>query len=208
MPTPSDSDHAPLVLASTSPYRATLLRRLGLEFSVCPPSVDEAPVDGERAAALATRLARAKAQSVSRHHAQSLVIGSDQTLAVDGELFGKPGSPQAAARQLRRLSGRTAQFQTAVCVAHAEGGHLLQACVPTRVTFRALTSAEIDAYVVREPAFDCAGSFKGEGLGIALCERMCSDDPTALVGLPLIALCSLLRRAGLNPLAAAGCGHS
>lgn len=208
MSTPPDSAHAPLVLASTSPYRAALLRRLGLEFAVCPPGVDETAADGECAAVLATRLARAKAQSVSRHHARSLVIGSDQTLAVDGELLGKPGSPQAAARQLRRLSGRTAQFQTAVCLAHAENGHLLEACVPTRVTFRALSSAEIDAYVAREPAFDCAGSFKGEGLGIALCERMSSDDPTALVGLPLIALCSLLRRAGLNPLAAADHAHS
>lgn len=190
-----------LILASGSPYRAELLRRLNLAFTCITPNVDETPRPGEGARGLSRRLARAKAQAVSIRHPASLVVGSDQVATARGQVLGKPGTLERAAAQLRSLAGHEALFETAICLTRAEDGLLLEACVPTTVAFRTLSEAEISAYVAAEPALDCAGSCKCEGLGIVLFERMQSEDPTALIGLPLITLCSLLHQAGLNPLA-------
>lgn len=190
-----------LILASSSPYRAQLLQRLGLAFTCITPNVDEAPRAGENAQALARRLARIKAQTVAARHPAHAVVGADQCVAARGRLLGKPGSVERAAAQLRSLAGHEARFETAVCLTRAQEGLLLEASVATTAVFRPLSESEIAAYVAREPALDCAGSCKCEGLGIALFERLQSEDPTALIGLPLIALCDLLRRAGLNPLA-------
>ena len=187
-----------LVLASSSRYRAELLARLGLPFRTRSPDVDEARQPGEAAEPLVRRLARAKARAVGRDSTGALVIGSDQ-LAVCGEDFlGKPGTPEGAREQLTRLSGRTVTFLTGLCLLDMEGSGEQVAVVPTRVRFRALSAAEIEAYVEREQPVDCAGAFKSEGLGIALFEAIESDDPTALIGLPLIALCGMLRAAGVH----------
>jgi septum formation protein len=188
-----------LILASTSPWRRELLTRLGLAFSIDRPQVDEAPLPGETADALARRLSRAKALAVSIRHPRAVVIGSDQVCVADGLLLGKPGTADAACAQLARLAAREAQFLTGVCVAR-DGIALHDALVPTAVRMRALSSEEITRYVQRERPLDCAGSFKVEGLGIALFESVRSDDPTALIGLPLIETCAGLRRAGLDPL--------
>jgi septum formation protein len=187
---------APLLLASTSPYRRALLQRLGLPFEVVRPDVDEAPLAGEPAATLAARLARAKAAAVAAIHPDAWVIGSDQVADHGGTLLGKPGSRANAVAQLRSMSSGAVQFHTAVCV-RGPGGetHALDA---TRVRFRALSTEEIERYVDAEQPFDCAGSFKAEGMGIALFEAIESEDPTALVGLPLIATARLLREAGFR----------
>lgn len=195
MPSPGDS----LILASTSRYRAELLLRLRVPFSQRAPEVDEARLADESPAALALRLAAEKARAVSRLAPQSWVIGSDQVCALRGETLGKPGTPHAARAQLQRLSGQVAVFHTAVCVI-APGG-LEQVCsVPTEVEFRLLTLAEIDAYLELDAPFDCAGSARSEALGPALLKHMRSDDPTALVGLPLIAVCDMLRNSGFDVL--------
>ena len=185
-----------LLLASTSPYRRALLARLGLDFDGVAPDVDETPPAGEPPAARAARLARAKALAVSAQQAEALVLGSDQVCALDAEVLRKPGELQAA--QLTRLAGREVDFHTAVAL--ARGGQVLgEALVPTRVRFRALSASQIARYVEAEPAGDCAGGFKVEGLGISLFEAVQSQDPTALEGLPLIATCTLLREAGAWP---------
>lgn len=186
-----------LILASTSPYRRELLARLGLPFTVANPQTDETPLPGEAPEALALRLAEAKARAVAAAHPDALIIGSDQVATVDGEIYGKPGDHARAVAQLRRLSGRTVNFFTALCLFNAATGEAEVRGVPTLVAFRHLTDAEIDNYLRREPAYNCAGSAKSEGLGIALLERMTGDDPNALVGLPLIALCDMLRRQGV-----------
>lgn len=184
-----------LILASTSPYRHALLSRLQLPFTVARPEVDEASLPGESAAALAQRLAAAKATAIARRCADSWVIGSDQVAELAGEPLGKPGSRAAAVAQLRAMSGRAVVFHTALCL--CRGDRLrLDALDATTVRFRALSNEEIQRYLDREPALDCAGSFKSEGLGIALFEAIESRDPTALVGLPLIATARLLREAG------------
>jgi septum formation protein len=185
-----------LILASTSRYRAELLRRLGLPFTQEAPGSDETPYVGEAPAALAQRLALAKAQAVAARHPQTWVIGSDQVCACGDELLGKPGSRERAIEQLRLLSGNSAQFHTALALAHGASGRVLSGTDLTTVRFRRLDKAQIERYVAAEPSFDCAGSFKSEGLGIALCAAIESQDPTALVGLPLVALCGLLREAG------------
>jgi septum formation protein len=189
-----------LVLASSSPYRRELLARLGLPFRWVAPDVDEAPRPGEAPDALAARLARAKADAVASAAPGDIVIGSDQ-VAVDaaGGLLGKPGTLAAARAQLLAASGRELRFATALCVLGADGERR-ETVVDTVVRFRALDAAAIDAYLAREPALDCAGSFKSEGLGVALFEAQRSDDPTALVGLPLIATCRFLRELGFDPL--------
>lgn len=189
----------PLILASTSRYRRELLERLHLPFSVQAPHTDETPNPGEAPAALAQRLALAKAQAVAAQHPQAWVIGSDQVADLDGEPIGKPGDIARATEQLTRLSGRTVVFQTGLALV----GPAFQRCllVPVRVRFRPLTAAAIARYLALEPAVDCAGSAKSEGLGIALLDALESDDPTALIGLPLIALGRLLREAGIDPLA-------
>ncbi|MEY3273591.1 MAG: hypothetical protein RLZZ341_2497 [Pseudomonadota bacterium] len=190
-----------LILASTSRYRRELLQRLRLPFDVVSPEVDETPLPGEAPAALALRLALAKARAVQARQPGAVVIGSDQVADLDGEPIGKPHTHERAVAQLTRLSGRSVVFQTGVAVVAPGFGRALLA--PVRVRFRALAPAEIEHYLRTEQPYDCAGSAKSETLGIALLEAIDSDDPTALVGLPLIRTCALLREAGIDPLAGA-----
>ncbi len=193
----------PLILGSTSRYRRELLQRLHLPFTVVAPEVDETPSAGEAPAALALRLALAKARAVAALHPGAVVIGSDQVADLDGEPVGKPGDHERATAQLRRMSGRRVVFQTAVAVLRPATGFERALLVQVNVQFRTLTDAEIDRYLRLEEPYDCAGSARSEGLGVALLESIASDDPTALVGLPLIRTCELLRLAGLDPLAGA-----
>lgn len=186
-----------LVLASSSPYRRELLSRLRLPFSVDVPDLDESPLAQESPAATAARLAAAKARAVALRHPGATVIGSDQVADLDGHRLGKPGSRERAEEQLARASGREVVFHTAVCVIDAAGGEHLAEC-PTRVRFRLLDPTTIRRYVEAERPFDCAGSARSEALGITLLEYIRGDDPTALVGLPLIALTGLLARAGIH----------
>jgi septum formation protein len=184
-----------LILASTSRYRAALLGRLGLRFDVRAPAVDETPGPQEAPAKLALRLAVAKAAAVARQAPRCWVLGSDQVAACDGRILGKPGTANAAREQLRLQSGRPVQFFTAVALA-AGNAEPRQVLDTTTVVFRTLTDTEIDRYLQLEPALDCAGSFKCEGLGISLCAAIETRDPTALIGLPLIAVRELLAAAG------------
>jgi len=188
-----------LILASTSRYRQELLARLRLPFDAVAPDVDEAALPGEAPAALAERLALAKARAVAARFPGAVVIGSDQVADLDGEAIGKPGTHDAAALQLRRMSGQTVTFQTAVAIVAPGLAAIERAEVRVRV--RALSDAAIEAYLLADRPYDCAGSAKVESLGIALLDAVESDDPTALIGLPLIRTCALLRRAGLEPLA-------
>lgn len=194
----------PLVLGSTSAYRRELLARLRLPFEVAAPHVDETPAPGEAPAALALRLAMAKARAVAaevcRTQPQAIVIGSDQVADLDGLAIGKPHTHDRAVAQLRAMRGRELVFQTAVAVVRPATGYEGIELVPVHVRVRALTDAEIETYLQAEQPYDCAGSAKSEGLGITLLEAMTSNDPTALVGLPLIATCTLLRAAGLDVL--------
>lgn len=192
----------PLVLASTSPYRRALLERLGYPFLTASPGLAEVPEEGESAARMVIRLAEAKARALASRYPGAVIIGSDQMAVLDGVAFGKPGTPERAERQLREASGRRVDFLTGLCVLDAASGAAATACEPYSVHFRALSEAEISNYVRRERPHDCAGSFKSEGLGIALFERMEGSDPTALIGLPLIRLTHLLRRFGIDVLAA------
>jgi len=187
-----------LVLASTSRYRGELLARLGLPFETASPRADEAPLTGETPAQTALRLSADKARSVAAQFPDALIIGSDQVADCGGEPIGKPGDHDRAVAQLMRLSGRTVVFHTGVALLDAETGDCEAELVDVRSTFRALTAEEIDAYLRREQPYDCAGSVKSEKLGIALFERIESDDPSALVGLPLIRLAAMLRAAGLR----------
>lgn len=189
-----------IVLASTSAYRAELLRRILVDFEICAPEVDEAPRMGELPMATATRLAREKASAVVGQYPGRLVIGSDQVADLDGALLGKPGTLERAKGQLTQCSARVVTFHTAVCIADSASGQivLLEATDTTRVVFRALDANEIARYLAIDRPLDCAGSFKVEHLGISLFERVESTDPTALIGLPLIALCRLLREAGIS----------
>lgn len=191
----------PLILGSTSRYRRELLQRLRLPFEVVSPQVDETPLPEEAPAAMAVRLALAKAQAVAALYPQAVVIGSDQVADLDGQPIGKPGTHARAVAQLRQLSGRRAVFQTAVAVVRASTGFAEVLLAPVTVHFRNLSDGEIEHYLRLEQPYDCAGSAKSETLGIALLEAIDSDDPTSLVGLPLIRTCQLLRRAGLDPLA-------
>jgi len=192
-----------LILASTSRYRRELLARLRLPFDVVSPEVDESPLPGESPAALAQRLALAKARAVSQRHPDAVVIGSDQVADLSGEPIGKPGTHERAVAQLRRMRGRSVVFQTAVAVVCTATGYAGAALVPVTVRFRAMDDAEIEHYLRTEQPYDCAGSAKAETLGIALLDAIESSDPTALIGLPLIKTCALLREAGIDPLAAA-----
>ena len=191
----------PLILGSTSRYRRELLERLRLPFEVLAPDVDETPLAGEAPAALAQRLALAKAQAVSAKHPDAVVIGSDQVADLDGQPIGKPGTHERAVEQLRAMRGRSIVFQTAVAVVRASTGYVGTALAPVTVRFRDLSDAEIEHYLRTEQPYDCAGSAKCETLGIALLDAIESDDPTALVGLPLIRTSALLRAAGIDPLA-------
>lgn len=190
---------APLILASTSPYRRELLARLGLPFTQEAPGIEETPLPGEAPEALVSRLALAKAAAVAARHPEAIVIGSDQMALVNGEVLGKPGTPAQAQAQLRRLSGQRVRFLTALAVQCPQQG-ALQVTVPYEVQMRTLSEAEIADYVARDNPVDAAGSFKSEGLGIALFAGMHGDDPSALVGLPLIRLTALLSRCGCRVL--------
>jgi septum formation protein len=189
-----------LILASTSRYRRGLLERLRLPFEVQAPLVDESPRAGETPAALAERLALAKADAVATLRPHAVVIGSDQVADLDGVAIGKPGDHTRAVAQLWAMSGRSVLFHTAVAVRRADTAYARVLTAPVRVRFRHLTGVEIEHYLRAEEPYDCAGSAKAETLGIALLEAIDSDDPTALIGLPLIRTCTLLREAGLDPL--------
>lgn len=177
------------------------MRRLGVAFTQEAPQVDESARPGEKADELAPRLSLDKARAIAARHHDALVVGSDQVAMLDGLLVGKPGTAEAACEQLARASGRSVEFITAVSLVDARSGAHRSAVDRTTVRFRVLGTAEIARYVERERPLDCAGSFKSEALGIALFESVETKDPTALVGLPLIMLCELLRGAGLDPLA-------
>ena len=187
-----------LILASTSRYRRELLQRLRLPFDVVSPEVDETPLPGETPQALAQRLALAKAHAVAARFPQAVVIGSDQVADLDGEPLGKPGDHARATVQLQRMRGRTLVFQTAVAVVCGDSRFTAHDVAPVRVVFRPLSDEAIEAYLRAETPYDCAGSAKSEGLGIALLDTIDSDDPTALVGLPLIRTCRMLRAAGVD----------
>lgn len=191
-----------LVLASTSRYRRELLERLRLPFSVESPEVDETAQPGEAPSALALRLALAKADAVAQRDSAAIVIGSDQVADLDGVAIGKPGGHARATEQLRSMRGKSVVFHTAVAVVCIDSGFRAAEIVPVTVRFRAASDVEIEHYLRTEEPYDCAGSAKAETLGIALLDAIDSDDPTALIGLPLIRTCALLRRAGLDPLAA------
>lgn len=194
------ADGRRLILASTSPFRRELLMRLGLPFTVQAPKVDEARLPGEAAPALVARLAELKARTVARLAPTALIIGSDQAAVLDDEIIGKPGDHPRAAAQLQRASGRTVSFYTGLCLLEGASGSRQVAVEEFRVVFRPLTATMIEAYLQRERPYQCAGSFKSEGLGIALFERLEGDDPTSLVGLPLIRLIRMLEAAGVTVL--------
>jgi len=188
----------PLVLGSTSRYRRELLSRLSVPFDVAAPDVDETPTDGEAPKTLALRLALAKARAVAAQHPEAVVIGSDQVADLAGRPLGKPGNHERATLQLQQMRGQTVVFQTAVAVVCQATGFEQVDLAPVRVQFRDLSDAEIERYLRAEQPYDCAGSAKSEGLGIALLDAIDSDDPTALIGLPLIRTCRMLRAAGLT----------
>lgn len=194
----SPSPQRLLVLGSTSPYRRELLQRLRLPFETAAPAVDETPHPGEVPRALALRLAQAKAHAVAALHPQAVVIGSDQVADLAGQPLGKPGTHERATAQLRQMRGQTVVFQTAVAVVCQATGFAQVDLAAVEVRFRDLTDAEIERYLRAETPYDCAGSAKSEGLGISLLDAIVSDDPTALVGLPLIRTCRMLRAAGLT----------
>lgn len=197
----SDTGYPPLILASTSRYRRALLGRLQVPFTIEAPGVDEQALPGETAPDLVARLARAKAGAVALRHPAALVIGSDQVAVYDGEVVGKPGGHAQACAQLTRISGKTAVLYTGLALADGPRQAMHCEVIPYRVTFRSLTRAQIEAYLAKEPAYDCAGSVRSEGLGVALLERFEGDDPSALIGLPLIRLVRMLEAAGYPILA-------
>ncbi len=192
-----------LILASTSRYRRSLLERLQLPFTVQAPGVDETPLAGEAPAELASRLALAKAAAVADAAPHAVVIGCDQVADLAGQALGKPGNYENAVSQLRAMRGQTVVFQTAMAVVCRESSFYEEVLVPVRVAYRDASDAEIDFYLRAEEPYDCAGSVKSEGMGIALMHSIDNDDPTALIGLPLIRLSALLRRAGLPVLGSA-----
>lgn len=194
----SESTHRKLVLGSTSPYRRELLERLRIPFEVAAPDVDEAPRPSESPQQLACRLAMSKARAVAAQFPACVVIGSDQVADLDGHALGKPGNHARAVAQLHEMRGQTVIFQTAVAVVCLETGFAQMDLAQVRVKFRDLTDAEIETYLRAETPYDCAGSAKSEGLGIALLESIDNDDPTALVGLPLIRTCRMIQAAGVK----------
>jgi septum formation protein len=187
-----------LVLASTSPYRRELLQRFQLPFEICAPETDETPLPGEAPAATAERLAAAKAGAVVTRYPDALIIGSDQVAYCGESRFGKPGTREKSRDQLRQLSGKIVVFHTGLCLLNSRTGRSHLRGVATEARFRELSDAEIDRYMDKENALNCAGSARSEALGISLLEWMRSDDPTALIGLPLIALADMLRTEGIN----------
>ena len=191
-----------LILASTSPYRRVLLEKLGVPFECAAPNVDESPQPGESPRHLVVRLAQEKAKSLAAQFPDHLIIGSDQVCVLDGAITGKPHTEENARQQLMKARGSIVTFYTGLALYNSSTGHLQTECEPFDVHFRHLSEQEIDDYVRKERPLNCAGSFKSEGLGIALFDRLDGRDPNTLVGLPLIALCQMLRREHYNPLMA------
>jgi MAF protein len=189
-----------LVLASTSSYRKSLLEKLGLPFITAAPQVDESPQLDESATDLVMRLAAEKAKALAKSYPAHLIIGSDQVCVIDGKITGKPHTEENAYQQLRLASGHSVIFYTGLALFDSKQNQLQVVCEPFSVDFRTLTDEEIVNYVAKEQPLNCAGSFKSEGLGITLFERLSGRDPNTLVGLPLIALCEMLRKAGVDPL--------
>jgi septum formation protein len=196
----SEPTHRKLILGSTSPYRRELLERLRIPFDIAAPDVDETPQATETPKQLACRLALAKARAVAAQFPACVVIGSDQVADLEGQALGKPGNHTRAVAQLQQMRGKTVIFQTAVAVVCQETGFAQMDLAQVKVKFRALSDAEIEAYLRAETPYDCAGSAKSEGLGIALLEAIDNDDPTALVGLPLIRTCRMIQAAGVKVL--------
>jgi len=188
----------PLILASTSPYRKQLLERLGIAFTTASPAVDESRLSGEPPEAMVRRLSEAKARAVAAQHPNALIIGSDQMAVCGEEVLGKPGSHENATAQLARLSGKRVTFLTGLCLHNSATGHMQLEVAPFHVVFRTLDASMIENYLKREHPYNCAGSFKSEGLGTALFERLEGDDPTALIGLPLIRLTRMLEKEGIR----------
>jgi septum formation protein len=189
---------AQIVLASTSAFRRELLARLGLPFEIANPNVDETALNGETPEATALRLSEVKARAVVAQYPGALIIGSDQVACLDAQVFGKPGSHENAVKQLQAMRGRSVNFITGLCLLNAKTGKAHLRNVPTLVTFRDLSDDEIENYLRREQPYNCAGSAKSEGLGIAVIAKMAGDDPNALIGMPLIALCDLLKNENIN----------
>ena len=187
-----------LVLASSSPYRRELLARLRLDFKTHSPQIDESPLPGEAAPQLALRLAEAKAAAVAAHYPNSLIIGSDQVATSGEHLINKPGNHAAAVSQLQAMSGRDVTFHTALCLLNSQSGRRQSSVIPVTVSMRALDKDEIERYLNAEQPYDCAGSARIEAFGITLVEKLAGDDPNALIGLPLIELCKMLRREGIR----------
>ena len=190
-----------LVLASTSPYRKDLLERLKLDFICVQPDADETPLANETVTQMVIRLAELKARSVARAHPNALIIGSDQSAVLNGEILTKPGDYETATQQLQQASGQRIVFQTGLCLLNTSTGNIQSACIPFTVVFRDLTAHMIAQYLKKEAPYNCVGSFKSEGLGIALFKRFEGDDPNALIGLPLIRLNQFLKNEGLDILA-------
>jgi len=191
-----------LILASTSPWRRALLEKLGVPFECAAPGIDETPRPGESPRHLVLRLAQEKAQNLAARYPDHLIIGSDQVCVLDGAIAGKPHTEENARQQLLKARGNVVTFYTGLALYNSATGHLQTECEPFDVHFRHLSEQEIDDYVRKERPLSCAGSFKSEGLGIALFERLEGRDPNTLIGLPLIALCQMLRREEYNPLLA------
>lgn len=187
-----------LVLASTSPFRKELLAKLHLEFVTANPRVDETPLEGESPEQLVARLAEAKARAVAADHPDALIIGSDQVAVNEGRILGKPGDHARAMEQLRQAAGKRVTFLTGLCLFNSGSGRYQRVVEPYSVVFRPLSEAQIDNYLRREQPYNCAGSFKSEGLGIALFQRLEGDDPNALIGLPLIRLIAMLEQEGVG----------
>jgi len=194
-----------LVLASTSPYRRTLLERLGLAFETAAPETDETPLENEMPNALVARLSEAKARAIAAQFSDALIIGSDQVAVLDNHILGKPGNHEKAIQQLRTTSGRQVNFLTGLCLLNSKTGRCHVTVVPFSVTFRPLNETQIEQYLLRDKPYQCAGSFRSEGLGISLFEKMEGNDPNALIGLPLIELTTLLAKEGMDVLASYIC---
>jgi len=197
MSKPIHSHSLPLVLGSTSPFRREILQKLGIPFETAAPDIDESPLENEDPQALVKRLAEEKALAVATQYPHHLIIGSDQLAVVDGNILGKPGNHENAVRQLQQTSGKTVHFYTGLCLYNSENQHSQSEVVPFDVVFRHLSDSEIENYLNKEQPYNCAGSFKSEGLGITLFERLQGDDPNTLIGLPLIRLVKLLGNEGL-----------
>ena len=189
-----------LVLASTSPFRKALLDRLGLDYETDSPDIDETPRDNESIEEMVIRLAEGKARAVASKHPNALIIGSDQSAVLDGEVLTKPGGYEKAFKQLKNASGKRIVFQTGLCLLNTSTNNQQSACIPYTVVFKELSDEMIDHYLKKEEPYNCAGSFKSEALGIALFEKFEGEDPNALIGLPLIKLVEMLGNEGMSPL--------